>query len=190
MNRSTDGNGAFVLCELEWMRERLVARLTRDELALFVEELGSGPAAFDADALRRVVADVEELEEQLVSMAFRLTRVPIRDVQARPEDVAEAAAVALADGIADVDRALHAASWIAPAPGMRALARSLRENDAPLFWNISPAEFIAAFSGMAPQLARDLCREAGVDGVVFSELEDGLVAGLADALDRSARSIG
>jgi hypothetical protein len=187
--RPSPGRTAFVLSELEWMRERLLSRLTCDRLATFVHDAQTGTGTLSEQELRTVIATVDDAEELLISIGFGLSGIPFQDVHASADDIADAAANALADGIADGERALHAANWLAPARGLRALASNLRDNDAHVIWNVRPAQFLTAFRHAGTLDARSVIEDPRVAEAPFSALTPEQIAALADDLERAAHAL-
>lgn len=180
------GQVAFVLCELDWMRERLMSRLSCDPLAAFARTARTGTGHFSEQDLRNVVAAVDEAEELLISVGFGLSGLPLRPVEASADDIAEAAARALENGLADGERALHAAGWIGLSRGLRALALSLRENDAHVFWQITPSQLVSAFRAIDAPAAGSIVPDPRVARAPFSKLSPSNAIELADELERAA----
>jgi hypothetical protein len=181
------GAAAFALCELEWMRKRVLSALACTQLGDFADAVGAGVGEAGTALVQRVRSTVEDVEELVISLGHRVAALPVRSVSATPDEVGVAAAAALEDGIADAERALHAARWIEVGLGLRALAGMLEGGDAFRFWDVSVARFVAAFRGSDRQLALAVASEAGVREVSFADLEDGQAARLAAVL--RARSV-
>jgi len=165
------GAHAFLLCELEWMRRRLLSRLACEELTAFTDELGEGGAGdVDEDLVERARTAVEEIEELVISVGHQLAALPAGSVRATPEEVEVAAAAALEDGIADAERAMHAARWIGVEAGARALWMLLSYGDAFRFWQVQVPRFLASFRDADLKLARSIAAEAEVGELLFSDL--------------------
>lgn len=163
------GAVAFQLCELEWMRQRLLAALGCETLPAFVQDLRDGLGAIDAGATARVVEAVDQAED-VIGAAVVIASLPDGQVAATRKEVEQAAARALEDGIADSARALHAASWVDVQLGLRTLATVLASDDTFRFWEIGADELIASFRGADAAFAEALAREAGVSGTTFAEM--------------------
>jgi hypothetical protein len=179
------GEAAFALCELEWMRTRVLVQLSCVELSAFADEMSDGVAEASPVLVERVRAAVEEVEALVMSFGQRLASLPARGVLATGDEVAAAAAAALEEGIVDGERALHAAQWIDVGAGLEALARSLSASDAYRFWGIRVERFIAAFRGANRQLARSIANDAEVVDLQFAELSDRQLVRLVAALQRA-----
>src|SRR5262249_9759013 len=133
----------FLLCELEWMRRRLLSRLACEELTAFTDELGEGGGGdVNEDLVERIRSAVEEVEELVISVGHQLAALPAGSVRATAEEVEAAATAALEDGIADAERAMHAARWIGVEAGARALWMLLSYGDAFRFWQVQVPRFI------------------------------------------------
>ena len=176
------GAAAFALCELEWMRERVLARLACADLGDFVDEVGHGVGEAGSGLVERVRSTVEDVEELVISLGHRVAAIPVRSVSATADEVGAAAAAALEDGIADSERALHAAGWIEAGAGLRVLAAVLEGGEAFRFWEISVVRLVAAFRGADRALADSIAGAAGVGELSFSELADAQAASLAAVL--------
>jgi hypothetical protein len=176
----TPGDVAFRLCELEWMRQRLLATLDCDSLTTFVRELRDGFGEVDAAAVNRVANAVEQVED-VVGSAVAIP-LPESGVGAAATEVEDAAVRALEKGIADLDRALHAASWIDVHVGLGALATVLTHDDVFRFWEIDVERFVVSFRGADAGLAQAVAQEARVEGVLFSALNGEQVRRLAAVL--------
>ncbi|HMI90053.1 MAG TPA: hypothetical protein VK509_01765, partial [Polyangiales bacterium] len=134
------------------------------------------------DLVERVRSAVEEVEGLVLSFGHRLALLPAVPVVATRDDVGTAAAAALGEGIAEEERALHAAQWIEVHAGLRALATALTSSDTYRFWEVRVERFVATFEGADRQLARSIAQQAGVADLSFAELTDGQVARLAAVL--------
>jgi hypothetical protein len=179
------GEAGFVLCELEWMRTRLLLLLTCGELAEFVVAAADGVAEAPTELVQRLRATMEEIETLVMSFVDRVAALPSRGVLATNDEVAAAARMALESGIVDVERALHAAQWIDASAGLAALARSLTTSDSYRFWEVPVERFVGAFHGADRQLARAVVRDADLAGTHFSELTGQQLARLVAALYRA-----
>jgi hypothetical protein len=179
------GEAAFALCELEWMRTRLLVGLSCVELARFAAAVTAGGVANARPELVRHVRDAtDEVEELLTSIVDRVGALPPTGVLATSDELAAAAREALEVGIVDSERALHAAQWIDAGAGLEALARALTMSDSYRFWDVRVERFVAAFRGADRQLARAVARDADVVDRLFSELSDRQLARLVAALRR------
>jgi hypothetical protein len=176
----TPGDAAFRLCELEWMRQRLIGAVGCESLATFVRELRDGFGEVEAAAVEQAASVVEQVED-VVGSAVAIP-LPDTGVGAAAKEVEDAAVGALENGIADLDRALHAASWIDVRVGLHALATVLAEDDVFRFWETSVERFVASFRGAGAGLARAVGQQAGVEGTPFSALTPGQVQRLAAVL--------
>lgn len=178
------GREGFALCELEWMRTRLIAELRCDRLAAFVTDVQAGRGALGADAVCRISAMVDTVEELVVAIGLGLSP---RAVSVSKQEVELAAAGAIADGIADPERAMHALSWLDAANGLRALSTALIESDAHQFWDVPLSRLLMAIRGVDVHRARSFARHAGVgDDAHMSELADHEIAMLARTLRQQA----
>jgi len=175
----------FVLCELEWMRTRLLLLLSCGELSQFAVAAADGVAEAPADLVQRLRATLDEVETLVMSFVHRVAALPSRGVLASRDEVAAAARAALESGIIDSDRALHAAQWIEAGAGLEALARSLTTSDSYRFWELPVERFVGAFRGADRQLARAVVRDADLADAHFSELTGRQLARLVAALYRA-----
>lgn len=181
------GEAGFALCELEWVRARLLILLSCGELAEFTVAAADGVAKVGPELVRRLREATDEVETLLMSVAHRVHSLPAAGVVTGRDEVAAAAASALEDGIIDADRALHSAQWIEAGVGLEALARSLTTSDSYRFWEVSVERFVGAFRGADRQLARAVARDADVVGIQFSNLTNRQLARLVAALYRARR---
>lgn len=179
------GEAGFVLCELEWMRSRLLLLLTCGELSEFALAAADGVAEAPADLVQRLRATMDELETLVMSFVHRVAALPSTGVLATSDEVAHAARAALEGGIIDAERALHAAQWIEAAAGLEALARSLTTSDSYRFWEVPIEQFVGAFRSADRQLARAVVRDADLADTDFSELTGRQLARLVAALYRA-----
>lgn len=184
------GEAAFVLCELEWMRTRVLVQLSCVELSAFADQMSTGVADAGPELVERVRLAVDEVETMVMSFVHRVASLPSKGVLATSDDVAAAAIAALEEGIIDSERALHAAQWIDVRDGLGALARSLTMSDAHRFWEVRVERFVSAFRGANRQLARSIANEADVVDLLLSELSDRQVARLVAALRRTGGARG
>src|SRR5689334_1863826 len=148
------GEAGFVLCELEWVRARLLLLLSCGELAEFSVAAADGVAEARPELVRRLRAATDDVETLLMSVVHRVHALPADGVVASRAEVAGAGASALEEGIIDAERAQHAAQWIEVGVGLEALARSLTTSDSYRFWEVSVERFVASFRGANRQLAR------------------------------------
>lgn len=179
------GQAAFALCELEWMRTRLLVQMSCVELSEFADAMASGVAEAGPELVERVRLAVDDVEALVMSFVDRVGTLPSKGVLATSDEVAAAARSALEEGIVDSERALHAAQWIDAEAGLDALARSLTMSDSYRFWEVRVELFVAAFRGADRQLARAVVRDAEVVDVMFSELSGRRLARLVAALYRA-----
>ena len=180
------GEAAFALCELEWMRTRLLVQLSCVELSAFAEQMASGAAEARPDLVGRVRDALDEVETLGEQFAARVGSLPSEGVVATREDVAVAAAATIEEGLIDAERMLHAAQWVDVRRGLAALAESLATSDAYHFWDITIERFVTAFQSADRQLARRIANEANVANLRFSELDDHQLARLAGVLSKAA----
>lgn len=181
------GQAAFALCELEWMRSRLLVQLSCGELTQFREAVAEGVGEASADLVGRVRVAMDEVETLVMSLLHRVAGLPSTGVRATGDDVAAAAVALLEEGVIDADRALHAAQWVDVRVGLGALARSLTLSDCSGFWDVRVEQFVAAFRGANRQLARAVARDAEVVDLTFSELSTRQLERLVAALERAHR---
>jgi hypothetical protein len=179
------GQAAFALCELEWMRTRVLVQMSCVELSAFADAMAGGVGEAGPELVERVRATVDDVETLVMSFVHRVAGLPSTGVLATSDEVAAAAAVALEEGILDSERALHAAQWIEAGAGLEALARSLTSSDSSRFWAVSVERFVGAFRGADRQLARAVARDADVVDTLFSELTARQLARLVAALYRA-----
>lgn len=179
------GEAGFVLCELEWVRTRLLILLSCSDLAEFSVAAEDVVAEAGPELVRRLRETTDEVETLLMSVVHRVHSLPAAGVAANRDAVAAAAASALEAGIIDAERALHAAQWIEAGAGLEALARSLTTSDSYRFWDVPVERFVGAFRAADRQLARAVARDAGVIDTRFSELTNRQVARLVAALYRA-----
>jgi hypothetical protein len=179
------GEAGFVLCELEWMRTRLLALLSWDELARFSAAAGDGVAEARPELVQQLRQAMDEVETLVMSFVHRVAALPSKGVLVTSDEVAAAARAALEGGIIDSERALHAAQWVEASAGLEALARSLTMSDSYRFWEVPVERFVGAFHGADRQLARAVVRDAGVVGTMFSDLTSRQLARLVAALYRA-----
>lgn len=179
------GQAAFALCELEWMRTRVLVQMSCVELSEFADAMAGGVAEAGPELVERVRAAMDEVEGLVMSFVHRVAGLPSKGVLATTDEVAAAARVALEEGIVDSERALHAAQWIDVRVGLDALARSLTMSDSYRFWDVRVERFIAAFRGADRQLARAVARDADVIDAMFSELSGRRLARLVATLRRA-----
>ena len=179
------GEAGFALCELEWVRARLLILLSCGELAEFAIAAADGVAEARPELVRRLREAMDEIETLALSVVHRVASLPAEGVVTSRDEVAAAASSALEDGIVDAERALHAAQWIEAAAGLDALARSLTTSDSYRFWEVSVERFVAAFRGADRQLARAVARDADVVDTLFSDLTNRQLARLVAALYRA-----
>lgn len=173
---------AFLLCELDWARRSLISRLAYEPLASFAEHARTGVAQLDAASVDAIRACVEDLEELVMSVASTIATLAPADVRADARLMSAAAGRALADGIADTERAMHAASWIDAEQGPAALVVALRETDAHRFWKVGVVRFLEAFRGIDHERAFVLAARADLQDGIFAELADEQAARLAQVL--------
>jgi len=179
------GEAGFVLCELEWVRARLLILLSCGELAEFSLAASDGVAEVGPELVRRLREATDDIETLLMSVVHRVHSLPADGVVASREGVAAAAASALEQGIIDTERALHAAQWVDAGTGLEALARSLTTSDSYRFWDVPVERFVGAFRGADRQLARAVARDADVIDTQFSALTSRQLARLVAALYRA-----
>jgi hypothetical protein len=179
------GEAAFVLCELEWLRTRLLIELSCLELSEFATAAADGVAEARPEMVQRLGAVMDEIETLVMSFVDRVSGLPSKGVVATSADIAGAARAALEEGIFDSDRALHAAQWIEARAGLEALARSLTMSDSYRFWDIRVEQLVGSFRGADRQLARAVARDADVVDAMFSELSSRRLARLVAALHRA-----
>jgi hypothetical protein len=86
-----------VLCELEWMRTRVLVQLSCVELS--TGRMSDGVAEASPVLVERVRDAVAEVEALVMSFGQRLASLPARGVLATGDEVAAAAAAALEEGI-------------------------------------------------------------------------------------------
>lgn len=179
------GQAAFALCELEWMRSRLVVQLSCGELTGFREAVAEGVGEASADLVGRVRVAMDDAEALMMSLLARVAGLPSTGVRATHDDVAVAARAFLEEGVIDAERALHAAQWVDVRVGLGALARALTLSDCYSFWDVRVEHFVAAFRGADRQLARSVARDADVVDLLFSELTTKQLERLVAALERA-----
>jgi hypothetical protein len=180
------GSLAFLLCELEWMRERLVLKLGDGPLSVFVEAVRDGRGGIDADDTQAIRVTADDAVQLLLAIDHGFRALPADiDVRVDTSTVAAAASSALEDGIANADRALHAARWIDVVEGLRTAARMLRNTDAYCLWDISVVRFLAAFNGADVTMAWALASEAEVAHLRCTRLSRARARGLAKVLERT-----
>jgi len=179
------GDAGFALCELEWVRARLLILLSCGELAEFAVAAADGVAEAGPGLVRRLREATDEVETLLLSVVHRVHSLPSEGIVSSRDEVAAAAANALEAGIVDTERALNAAQWIEAGAGLEALARSLTTSDSYRFWEVSVERFVGAFRGADRQLARAVARDADVIDTNFSELSGRQLARLVAALYRA-----
>lgn len=179
------GEAAFVLCELEWMRTRLLLVLSCGELSEFSVAAADGVAEARPELVQRVRETLDEVETLVMSFVHRVAALPASGVLATRDEVAAAAEAQLEEGFVDSERALHAAQWIEVGAGLEALAGSLTTSDSYRFWDVSIERFVGAFRGANRQLARAVARDADVVDARFSELSSRQLARLVAALYRA-----
>lgn len=179
------GQAAFALCELEWVRTRLLLLLSCGELSEFAVATATGVGEASPELVERVRAALEEIETLSMTVMHRVASLPATGVVATSDEVAAAAAEALEEGIVDAERALHAAQWIDAPTGLEALARSLTMSDSHRFWDVRVERFVAAFRGADRQLARAVARDADLLDATFSELTTRQLTRLVAALTRA-----
>lgn len=179
------GQAAFAMCELEWMRTRLLVQLSCLGLSAFADAVADGVAEAGPELVARVRMEMDEVELLVMSFVHRVAALPSKGVVATSDDLAAAARAALEEGIVDSERALHAAQWIDVGVGLDALARSLTMSDSCRFWKVRVERFVAAFRGADRQLARAVAVDAGVVDTMFSELTNRQLARLVAALRRA-----
>lgn len=179
------GEAGFVLCELEWVRARLLILLSCGELAEFAVAAADGVAEVGPALVRRLREATDELETLLMSVLHRVHSLPAAGVTTSRDEIAAAAASALEEGIIDAERALNAAQWIEAGAGLETLARSLTTSDSYRFWEVPVERFVASFRGANRQLARVVARDAGVVDTQFSDLTNRQLARLVAALYRA-----
>jgi hypothetical protein len=185
MSSAREMEAGFVLCELEWVRARLLLLLSCGELAEFAVAAADGVAEVGPELVRRLRETTDEVETLLMSVVHRVHGLPTDGVMASRDEVAAAAASALEEGIIDAERARHAAQWIEVGAGLEALARSLTTSDSYRFWEVPVERFVASFRGANRQLARAVSRDADVVDTKFSELTNRQLARLVAALYRA-----
>lgn len=180
------GSIAFVLCELDWLRERWSAKLADGRLSTFVDDVRAGHAELDAGETHEIRAVVDDVMELLASIEHGFGALPADvDIRTDARAVAAAASAALESGIAHADRALHAARWIEVLEGLRTAARMLRTTDAYRLWDIPVVRFLAAFKGADVTMARALAEEANVVNFKFTKLSRERARRLATVLERT-----
>lgn len=179
------GEAGFALCELEWVRARLLILLSCGKLAEFAVAAADGVAEVGPGLVRRLREATDEVETLLMSVVHRVHSLPADGVVTSRDEVAAAAANALEEGIVDAERALNAAQWVEAGAGLEALARSLTMSDSYRFWEISIERFVGTFRGADRQLARAVARDAELVDTKFSELTDRELARLVAALYRA-----
>jgi len=179
------GEAGFVLCELEWVRARLLILLSWGELTEFVVAAAGGVAEVGPELVRQLREATDEVETLLMSAVHCVHDLPVAGVVTSRDEVAGAAASALEEGIIDAERALHAAQWIEASAGLEALARSLTTSDSYRFWEVPVERFVSSFGGADRQLARAVARDADVVDTRFSELTNRQLARLVAALYRA-----
>jgi len=179
------GQAAFALCELEWMRSRLLVQLSCGELTGFREAVAEGVGEASGDLVGRVRVAMDDVEALVMSLLHHVAGLPSTGVRATRDDVAAAAQALLEEGVIDEERALHAAQWVDARVGLGALARSLTLSDCYRFWDVRVEHFVAAFRGADRQLARAVARDADVVDLMFSELTVRQLERLVAALQRA-----
>lgn len=184
-NEMEAGEAGFALCELEWVRARLVILLSCGELAEFSLAAVDGVAEVGPGLVRRLREATDEIETLLLSVVHRVHALPAEGVVSSRDEVAAAAARALEEGIIDAERALNAAQWVEVGAGLEALARSLTMSDSYRFWDVSVERLVASFRGADRQLARAVARDADAVDLRFSELTGRQLARLVAALYRA-----
>ncbi len=141
----------------------------------------------DAGVIQEMRRAVDEVGELVDSIEHSFAALPDDvDVQADADAVARAAASALEDGIADPERALHAARWIGLLDGLRALVRMLHSTDAYRLWDVPIARFLAAFRGADVRMARAVAAEASLADARFADLTAPDVRRLVVVLERNS----
>ena len=179
------GQAAFALCELEWVRSRLLVQLSCGELTGFREAVAEGVGEASGDLVGRVRVAMDDVETLVMSLLHRVAGLPSTGVRATSDDVAAAAQALLEEGVIDAERALHAAQWVDVRVGLGALARSLTMSDCYRFWDVRVEQFVAEFRGADRQLARSVARDADVVDLMFSELTVRQLERLVAALQRA-----
>lgn len=179
------GAVAFALCEVEWLRTRLLSRLADERLSAFVDDLQEGVGRIDAGVIQEIRRAVDDVSELVDSIKHSFASLPADvDVESDADAIARAAAAALEHGIADCERALHAARWVGPRESLPTLRRMLAATDAYTLWEMPVARFLAAFQGVETETARAIAAEANLADAEFADLTAADVQRLAAVLER------
>jgi hypothetical protein len=182
------GDVALELCE--------AAALARHAEALLAE-LSATLGAFAAphDATRRMSAEQlerlglagEDLAELVARIALILDRAPGTTLVAGRAELTDAAAAALAEGIADQRRALATAGLLTSDRGLPALAEALSESDVCAFWTMRVVDLLNALRDVDEAGARQLAVAAGASpDARWCDLAPVRVAELAHSLRQLA----
>jgi hypothetical protein len=163
---------------------RLLAPETRAEMP--VGTIATMSAA-EIQQLAATAAEGAEIAEQMRQLAERL---PGEDVEIAYEDVREAAATDLAQGVLDPYRVLVAARVLDVATGWPALAEALRVVDIRDSWTgWTPRRMLSAFRGAGRKLVSHALQLADVPtDAVYSDCTADQLARLAAAIDELGRA--
>lgn len=144
------------------------------------------PAA-DIEQLASIAVESVEIAEQVCQLAQPL---PDEDAVILYEDVREAAAADLAQGMLDHERVLVAARVLDVRAGWPALAEALRVVDIRDSWvHATPRRTLSAFRGAGRQLVTRALQLAGLSSeVAYADCTPEQLARLARAIDELGRT--
>jgi hypothetical protein len=137
---------------------------------------------------QRVSDTLEEVAETADRLLLLASQLPQGEVHASYEDVRDAAAEDLTNGILDPQRALLAARLLDVRSGWPALAVALRESDVVTAWgSITVEQLLGRFRGGDRELVQRVVAEAGLPpDSPFASCQDAWLEQLAGALERHA----
>lgn len=162
---------------------RLLPPETRAEMP---EEASATMAGAEVEELAIVAAEAAEIAEQVRQLTQGL---PDEDVEIAYEDVREAAAADLAQGMLDPERAVVAARLLDVRTGWPALAEGLRTLDIRESWTgWAPRGMLAAFRDAGSELVGRALELAGIPPeTVYADCTPEQLVRLAHVLDELGR---
>lgn len=152
---------AELVCESEERLRGALQHLDVNARAAMPEDCTWLLGSSDTDALRILLGEHAEIAERLRMLVEQL---PEHGVAATYDDVSEAAAASLADGILDPASALMTAGALNVATGWTALAEALLSTDVRSGWaDLRAVELLGAFRRVDPRLVDCVLNDVGVD---------------------------
>lgn len=178
---------AELLRQVEQLHLEAMRLLAPETCAEIADGTVATMAAAEIEQLVATLADGAEMGEQIRLLAQVL---PGEDIEIAYEDVRDAAAVDLAAGVLDPERALIAARVLDVGTGWPALAEGLRALDVRDGWGArTPRALLSEFRGAGRQLVAQAAQRAGlVPERTFEECSAEELARLADAIDGLGRA--